>query len=373
VALHITLDIMKTIYIHIGTFKTGTTSIQRFLKDNRELLETRGLYIPSTQLLAHHPLPLSLIKKYSRWRGGWRDFQGGPDEIWSRMLDEISQTDCQKVLISSESFCDLVNENCRQSSDIFGKYLKSKLEPYDVKIICYLRGIEPYLKSIYQESIKITSRTISMSQEVEGLFQRESIHLKPSIYLDFFSRLFGQDSIIVREYSKGKLAGGDSVKDILGIFGCADLYDEDTAIRSNPSLTAREIKIKRALNACAPDSYEFHHELTRLIALSKEISSDKSIEGSIPAHIATEIDDEQKKIANHYGLEFSKEIAGQLVDDSEPALSAYDFLVLSLLSKVIAQNELLLSKDETRGRSLTIEIRRGIRSFLQRIGITKLR
>ena len=37
---------MKTI-IHIGQHKTGTTSIQKFLQDNRTTLAENGVYVPS--------------------------------------------------------------------------------------------------------------------------------------------------------------------------------------------------------------------------------------------------------------------------------------------------------------------------------------
>lgn len=34
---------IKTIYLHIGTHKTGTTSIQNYLQDNIELLPASGI------------------------------------------------------------------------------------------------------------------------------------------------------------------------------------------------------------------------------------------------------------------------------------------------------------------------------------------
>lgn len=362
---------MKTIYIHIGTFKTGSTSIQRFLKENRAALESRGVYVPTTQLLAHHPLPLSLIKNYSRWRAGWREFEGGPDDVWDKFLDEVSKTECETILISSESFCDLVNENCRESSKVFGEYLKNKLQQYDVKIICYLRSIEPYIKSIYQESIKITSRTISMLQEVEELFQRDSIHLKPTIYLDFYSSLFGRENLIVKEYSRKKMRGGDSVEDILGILGCADLYQKESAIRSNPSLSIEGIKLKRALNACGLDSYEYNQEMVRLINLAKDVSEDTSFEEAIPRHIAREIETEQNEIEQRYGLRLTSDNAGELLDAEENTPSSYDLLVISLLSKIIAQNELIIAKGVNHRQSLSARIRIWIDTTLRKIGIGK--
>jgi hypothetical protein len=362
---------LKTIYIHIGTFKTGSTSIQRFLKENRAALESRRVYVPTTQLLAHHPLPLSLIKKYSDWRAGWREFEGDPDDVWDKFLDEVSKTECETILVSSESFCDLVNENCRESSNVFGEYLKNKLQEYDVKIICYLRSIEPYIKSIYQESIKITSRTISMLEEVDELSQRDSIHLKPTIYLDFYSSLFGRENLIVKEYARKKMKGGDSVEDILDILGCADLYQKEAAIHSNPSLSIESIKLKRALNACGLDSYEYNQEMVRLINLAKDISEDTSFEDSIPGHIVREIESEQNVIEQRYGLKFTSEEVGELGDVAENKLSAYDLLVISLLSKIISQNEILLTKGVKDHQSFGGRIRMWIESTVRRVGLSK--
>ena len=37
---------MKTLYLHIGTSKTGTSAIQIFCKDNQETLKKQGYYYP---------------------------------------------------------------------------------------------------------------------------------------------------------------------------------------------------------------------------------------------------------------------------------------------------------------------------------------
>jgi len=342
---------MKTVYIHIGTFKTGTTSIQLFLKNNRERLQERGIYIPTTPILAHHPLPLSLIKQHSRWRAGWREFEGGPEEIWDRFVAEVEATDCQKILISSESFCDLVNENCREKSQLFAEFLKSRLGPYNVKIICYLRSIAPYLKGIYQESIKITSRKISFADEINNLFNRDSIHTRPSLYLDFYADIFGEDSLIVREYSKDKLLEGDSVKDLLSILGCADLYTVNESIKSNPSLDDIQLSYKKALNAYTADSYALHQELADLIYLSRELGSQREIEFSIPTDIMEKIDEQQKTLEARYGVRLEPAGAVPHHEGSQKPGFDYDLLVLSLLSKIIAQNELLISGRKTGHRS----------------------
>jgi len=36
----------KTIYLHVGTHKTGTTALQKFLRDNAELLKEQQFMYP---------------------------------------------------------------------------------------------------------------------------------------------------------------------------------------------------------------------------------------------------------------------------------------------------------------------------------------
>ena len=44
---------MKTLYLHVGTPKTATSSIQKFLQINREILEEYGYFFP--KLLQKYP------------------------------------------------------------------------------------------------------------------------------------------------------------------------------------------------------------------------------------------------------------------------------------------------------------------------------
>jgi len=45
---------MKTIYIHAGVYKTGTSTLQAFFAKNKELLKQKDIYYP-TEGLYYHP------------------------------------------------------------------------------------------------------------------------------------------------------------------------------------------------------------------------------------------------------------------------------------------------------------------------------
>ena len=46
---------MKTLYLHIGVHKTGSTSIQDFLFKNANLLENQGYFYPKGGSYFHRP------------------------------------------------------------------------------------------------------------------------------------------------------------------------------------------------------------------------------------------------------------------------------------------------------------------------------
>lgn len=90
---------MRTLHVHIGTHKTGTTSIQVFLRQNAEAFRRCGVYVPTTGTLdpisGHHNIAWEL-------RGDRRfdPAHGTLDDL----MAEISGSDAPAAVISAEDF-----------------------------------------------------------------------------------------------------------------------------------------------------------------------------------------------------------------------------------------------------------------------------
>jgi hypothetical protein len=241
---------MKTIYLHIGTFKTGTSSIQKFLKDNTAFLKTKGYIVPHTVQVGHHKLPLSLLQAHTDYKIALRQFGDRYSEIWEETLKEIESSPLEKVIISSEIFCDFAHESIRKDSEKLKKILKKHFKNYDVKVICYVRPILPYSLSFYKEQIKIGRSDKRYADVMDEFLNHRSIHLFPSNYLDFFADVFGKENMIVKTYERKCLLNQSSVDDFLSVIGISDLSDipRNETIEANLSIPNELIDLKRAFN-----------------------------------------------------------------------------------------------------------------------------
>ena len=124
--------------MHIGTHKTGSTSLQYFFNKNRHALLDQKILYPQTglplipNLYGHHDLVFNL--------------RSNDPKIWSDLVQEINASDCESVIISSEEMDTLTTKQI--------ELIKSRLIGFNVKIIIYLREQVDYFESLYWELVK---------------------------------------------------------------------------------------------------------------------------------------------------------------------------------------------------------------------------
>ena len=104
---------MKLI-LHIGTAKTGTSSIQGFLKKNIDQLKRNAIYVPKVPMTAdgnHRWAPL--FANYNKSDDFVRKLRFKSDKDKKRVIDEKSEfiaecqnavSTCNTIILSSEHF-----------------------------------------------------------------------------------------------------------------------------------------------------------------------------------------------------------------------------------------------------------------------------
>ena len=256
----------KTVYLHIGTHKTGTTSIQEYLKMYRGDLAKQNIFSPEGELNSQHVLPISLVLDNSK-----HNLRPRPPYssryYWEMLKNQIIETNCENIIISSEVFCDFTHPAI-QNRDFFSSFLRNFFLDYNVKVICYLRNIFSYIKSFYQEMIK-NGVGRSFTDVVNEFITTNSFHAFPKQILDFYSDTFGRESLIVREYDINKLKNSDIISDFFDILKL-DIKPQ-RKIHVNLGLPDEYIPLKMLFNSLDFKDLAFNRRLSDILIKQKKL------------------------------------------------------------------------------------------------------
>lgn len=139
---------MKTLFIHIGAPKTGTTAIQDFLFKNREQLRSQGVLYPAAGLLknAHHIIGAAVFPGRSHRLVGVSREEALRTSI-GNLRSEIERSNPHTVILSSEYLWGRLSQ----------KDVRSLLEPFSdctIRVIAYLRRQDLLAQSLYVQAVK---------------------------------------------------------------------------------------------------------------------------------------------------------------------------------------------------------------------------
>lgn len=218
----------RSIIIHIGRNKTGTSSIQATLAAGRKALEERGFLFPrpghNQHFLADH---LSRRKR--------RQFETEQlttaDAKAAALRQTIDETD-GTVLLSSEA---LMHVHPRLLAEWLGPDAK-------VTIVAYIREQLDWLSSFYQQAVKARTTTAPIDAFAENYDPNYRWELQR------LAKNFGQENLVVRIYDRERLVGGDVVLDFLSILGVDPAAVPPVSDDANPSIGGALLEAKRRIN-----------------------------------------------------------------------------------------------------------------------------
>lgn len=154
---------MTELIIHIGTFKTGTTALQKYLASQRDrLIERHGLLFPKSAEIpagGHHNLVYEITGswKYVAARGGFAELER-----------EIAEVSPKAVLVSAENLSSYAVGNHAVAS-FFARFAEGL--DMRVKVICWVRPQWEYIDSYYSQGVKSGYTTCSFTSFVESALQ----------------------------------------------------------------------------------------------------------------------------------------------------------------------------------------------------------
>ena len=227
----------KSLILHIGMGKTGTTALQVFFSENRRALEKNGISYPKFGEVsgAHHLLSPHVPPFL---QGVW-EFKSV--EEWAPKLEKTS---AEKILVSSELIAwsndNLVREFCASIQKWF-----------EVTVVIYLRRQDNIIMASYNQQLKAGSQKrsiIDIHQNLVPKFNYESI-LRP------WEETVGAHNIIVRPYEKKQLFSRDIRRDFMR--NVLDIEGGESFVFSNrnpnASLSKKAGEYKRLINNIVED------------------------------------------------------------------------------------------------------------------------
>ena len=237
---------MKTLYLHIGTHKTATTSLQLFLKDNNEVLKSKGYIYPDFPFkypyIHEHRNGLFLGNLYIGMDGE-RD-EEREKRYFSEGLNivhDIFRT-YDNIVISNER---MWLNFFRGKAYILKKLVEdSKKHGYRIVMIIYLRRQDQFIESYWNELIKSNFNESRTLEEYVHDFKRLNYYK----ILDTFAGLIGEENLIVRRFQGLDPANG-IMSDFLQQIGLT-LTDEYAIPdeQFNSGLSGNVTEIKRIIN-----------------------------------------------------------------------------------------------------------------------------
>ena len=240
-----------TIYLHVGTAKTGTSALQHFIGKNLNRFAEYGFYYPETGRVdnCHHGIAF-YWDNHDVFK---QRFDVQEDQL-SRLADELYANQDKHILISSE---------CLLLSTVNWKDLLSAFPHQNIRIIIYLRRQDSFLASRYRELVKGNQIILPPAEWIETNFY-------PNEYLGILNNLLsyvGKNNIIVRVYEQQQFVGGSIFSDFCNIFSIPLTNDFVISDKNfNPHLSLNALEFNRLVNTVFDDRsspYIFNSVLTQ--------------------------------------------------------------------------------------------------------------
>ena len=228
----------KTLWIHVGQPKTGSTALQSFCGLNRDLLSERGLSYPAMP----EELRAANLHKNGLFLASGLTGTNQPDPtprqsaLMQRCLDIIAREfeTHDSVLVSEETVWTTVAFETSFCWDVLAAHARE--HHYTIKVIVYLRRQDLFTASRYQQK----TRSGMLAQRWETWLVNQMPACDYHAVLRRFARIVGAGNIVVRVYDRTLLEkdGGSIFTDFLNALGTSSDGDFQHPTRTKEKRTS---------------------------------------------------------------------------------------------------------------------------------------
>ena len=220
---------MKTLYLHIGTHKTGSTSLQDYLINHAKALEGQGLAFYNGMIEPGNHLELHVASMRTQRMSFSKEkynISNTPDYI--RLVSEnvrrFQNTHNDKDIIFTSEAINLLrhDDEIEQLKDILHS------STYEVKIVCVFRNPIFFMKSYRAQIKKAQNRHFSDDPKSHLYVEDDSWIFDYEAVREIWTRHFGAKNFIELNYDKIMDASNNVLPSVLGALGLPDVLISDT-------------------------------------------------------------------------------------------------------------------------------------------------
>ena len=205
---------LARLFLHIGTHKTGTTSLQRFLTDNRATLRRQGLFYPDPSTdgfgkrFAHHQVAHAMAGQG----------RAGTPEDARRFFDRVRRDlrRGESAIVSAEALYRhvLPDGGSGRRFDAGGgvvgdplpyiRRVRDCVGDFDVTVLVMLRPQDTFLESLYAEQVM----TSSYRKDIDHFATERAWLADYDARLTMWASVFGEDNLSVRTFEPASFPDG---------------------------------------------------------------------------------------------------------------------------------------------------------------------
>lgn len=234
------------VVVHIGPYKTGSTSIQKSLDAARDVLSDQRIffYRPKKGVLPELALntlflerDLQLIRQVRDHFPTIAEAHDWSRSHWNALEEEAKAREPDLTVISSEHFAGLPNR---------APLIQRLRETFDkITIVAYVREPADLYCSSLQQRIRGEQRLAQLPTPQNFVYPARR-------QLEGYLNLVGRENMVVRKFSRGNLVGGDVVTDFMSVI--STLIGRSVTVpslRTNESLPGAAVAWLLAINEAA--------------------------------------------------------------------------------------------------------------------------
>ncbi|EAK5847441.1 hypothetical protein BAY65_04190, partial [Campylobacter lari] len=262
-----------TCYLHIGTEKTGTTSIQDFLLQNHNLLLNYGKYY-SKKLLKHNVHLWIIELVFDFYTRNIIDERAINLEILNNkkyeiLLNEIFLYKNKDFIFSCEIIC---RDFFHEKHIIILKNIFKILGFTKIFVILYIREISSFIESYASQNIK--GGAYFNSDEIMAYNHPSIYSFNVAEIIKIYLKYFKKEDLIIRLFSKNEFHQGCLLRDFLYVLNLKSNDDFIIPKKRNESLNLIGMEILKRINSF--HSHSFNIKLPHNVIKSNILRNDCS-------------------------------------------------------------------------------------------------